>query len=242
MSEGNTKMNPVAAQPVLAPIQDTEATYPINRLFFVGRNYEDHAKEMGSETNKESPFFFTKSLSAYVPSGSTIPYPPGTKNLHHEMELVVALGKSAFEVSTETAKESIFGYACGLDMTRRDLQMEAKSKSLPWDMAKDFEKSAVLSAIGNLETIGHPTSGSIELSVNGEVRQSGDLKDLVNSPAELIAYLSNFYHLELGDLIYTGTPSGVGPVLPGDQIEGQIQGVGSISLVISSGTIAMNPR
>ena len=234
MSEGNTKMNFIASQPVLAPIQNTEATYPVNRLFFVGRNYEDHAKEMGSETNKEFPFFFTKSLSAYVPSGSTIPYPPGTKNFHHEMELVVALGKSAFEVSTETAKESIFGYACGLDMTRRDLQMEAKSKSLPWDMAKDFEKSAVLSAIGNLETIGHPTSGSIELSVNGEVRQSGDLKDLVNSPAELIAYLSNFYHLEPGDLIYTGTPSGVGPVLPGDQIEGQIQGVGSISLVISS--------
>ncbi len=189
---------------------------------------------MGSETNKEFPFFFTKSLSAYVPSGSAIPYPPGTKNFHHEMELVVAIGKPVFEVLTEAAKESIFGYACGLDMTRRDLQKDAKSKGLPWDMAKNFEKSAVLSAIGTVEAIGHPTSGLIELSVNGEIRQSGDLKGLVNSPAELIAYLSNFYHLEPGDLIYTGTPSGVGPVLPGDQIEGKIQGVGTISLTISS--------
>ena len=226
-------MNFVASSPVLVPIQNTDETYPVNRLFFVGQNYEDHAKEMGSETNKEAPFFFTKSLSAYVPSGSTIPYPPGTKNFHHEMELVVAIGKPVFEVEAEAAKESIFGYACGLDMTRRDLQMEAKSKGLPWDMAKNFEKSAVLSEIVLVETIGHPESGLIELSVNGEIRQSGDLRDLVNSPAELVAYLSSFYHLGPGDLIYTGTPSGVGPVLPGDLIEGYIQGVGTIKLSIS---------
>ena len=226
-------MNFVVSSPVLVPIQNTDETYPVNRLFFVGQNYEDHAKEMGSETNKKSPFFFTKSPSAYVPSGSTIPYPPGTKNFHHEMELVVAIGKPVFEVGIEAAKLAIFGYACGLDMTRRDLQMEAKSKGLPWDMAKDAEQSAVLSEIASVETIGHPTSGLIELSVNGEVKQSGDLRALVNSPAELIAYLSNFYHLGPGDLIYTGTPSGVGPVLPGDQIEGHIQGVGTISLGIS---------
>ena len=226
-------MNFVVSSPVLVPIQNTDETYPVNRLFFVGQNYEDHAKEMGSETNKEVPFFFTKSPSAYVPSGSTIPYPPGTKNFHHEMELVVAIGKPVFEVETEAAKESIFGYACGLDMTRRDLQMEAKSKGLPWDMAKNFEKSAVLSEIASVETIGHPESGLIELSVNGEIRQSGDLRDLVNSPAELVAYLSSFYHLGPGDLIYTGTPSGVGPVLPGDHIEGYIQGVGTIKLSIS---------
>ena len=227
-------MNFVAASPVLVPIQNTDETFPVNRLFFVGQNYENHAKEMGSETNKESPFFFTKSLSAYVPSGRTIPYPPGTKNFHHEMELVVAIGNPVFEVETEAAKQAIFGYACGLDMTRRDLQVDAKSKGLPWDIAKDFENSAVLSAIASVETIGHPTSGLIELSVNGEIRQSGDLRELVNSPVELIAYLSNFYHLGLGDLIYTGTPSGVGPVLPGDQIEGHIQGVGTISLGISN--------
>ena len=137
-------------------------------------------------------------------------------------------------METEAAKESIFGYACGLDMTRRDLQVDAKSKGLPWDMAKNFENSAVLSAIASVETIGHPTSGLIELSVNGEIRQSGDLRDLINTPSELVAYLSNFYHLGLGDLIYTGTPSGVGPVLPGDQIEGHIQGVGTISLGISN--------
>ena len=226
-------MNFVVSSPVLVPIQNTDATYPVNRLFFVGQNYEDHAKEMGSETNKEAPFFFTKSPSAYVPSGSTIPYPPGTKNFHHEMELVVAIGKSVFEVDIEAAKQAIFGYACGLDMTRRDLQMEAKSKGLPWDMAKDVEQSAVLSEIASVETIGHPTSGLIELSVNGEIRQSGDLRDLVNSPAELVSYLSSFYHLGPGDLIYTGTPSGVGPVLPGDHIEGYIQGVGTIKLRIS---------
>ena len=226
-------MNFVASPPVLVPIQNTDETYPVNRLFFVGQNYEDHAKEMGSETNKESPFFFTKSLSAYVPTGSTIPYPPGTKNFHHEIELVVAIGKPVFEVETEAAKQAIFGYACGLDMTRRDLQMEAKSKGLPWDMAKNFEKSAVLSEIVSVETIGHPTSGLIELSVNGEIRQSGDLRDLVNSPAELVAYLSSFYHLGPGDFIYTGTPSGVGPVLPGDQIKGRIHGVGRVNLSIS---------
>jgi fumarylpyruvate hydrolase len=226
-------MNFVASSPVLVPIQNTDETYPVNRLFFVGQNYEDHAKEMGSETNKEAPFFFTKSPSAYVASGSAIPYPPGTKNFHHEMELVVAIGKPVFEVETEAAKQAIFGYACGLDMTRRDLQMEAKSKGLPWDMAKDVEQSAVLSEIVSVETIGHPESGLIELSVNGEIRQSGDLRDLVNSPAELVAYLSSFYHLGPGDLIYTGTPSGVGPVLPGDHIEGYIQGVGAIKLSIS---------
>ena len=226
-------MNFVASSPVLVPIQNTDETYPVNRLFFVGQNYEDHAKEMGSETNKEAPFFFTKSPSAYVASGSTIPYPPGTKNFHHEMELVVAIGTPVFEVETEAAKQAIFGYACGLDMTRRDLQMEAKSKGLPWDMAKDVEQSAVLSEIASVETIGHPESGLIELSVNGEIRQSGDLRDLVNSPAELVSYLSSFYHLGPGDLIYTGTPSGVGPVLPGDHIEGYIQGVGTIKLRIS---------
>jgi fumarylpyruvate hydrolase len=226
-------MNFVASSPVLVPIQNTDETYPVNRLFFVGQNYEDHAKEMGSETNKEAPFFFTKSPSAYVASGSAIPYPPGTKNFHHEMELVVAIGKPVFEVETEAAKQAIFGYACGLDMTRRDLQMEAKSKGLPWDMAKDVEQSAVLSEIVSVETISHPESGLIELSVNGEIRQSGDLRDLVNSPAELVSYLSSFYHLGPGDLIYTGTPSGVGPVLPGDHIEGYIQGVGTIKLRIS---------
>jgi len=226
-------MNFVASSPVLVPIQNTDETYPVNRLFFVGQNYEDHAKEMGSKANKGSPFFFTKSPLAYVPSGSTIPYPPGTKNFHHEIELVVAIGKPVFEVETEAAKQAIFGYACGLDMTRRDLQMEAKSKGLPWDMAKDVEQSAVLSEIVSVETIGHPESGLIELSVNGEIRQSGDLRDLVNSPAELVAYLSSFYHLGPGDLIYTGTPSGVGPVLPGDDIEGYIQGVGTIKLSIS---------
>ena len=227
-------MSFVASQPVLVPIQNTQENYPVNRLFFVGQNYESHAKEMGSKANKKSPFFFTKSLSAYVPSGNTISYPPGTKNFHHEMELVVAIGKPVFEVETEAAKESIFGYACGLDMTRRDLQTDARSKGLPWDMSKDFEKSAVLSDIASVETIGHPMSGLIELSVNGEIRQSADLRELVNSPSELIAYLSNFYHLRPGDLIYTGTPSGVGPVVPGDQIEGYIQEVGTISLSISS--------
>ena len=226
-------MNFVTPPPVLVPIQNSNKTYPVNRLFFVGRNYEDHAKEMGSKTNKESPFFFTKSLSAYTPSGSTIPYPPGTEDFQHEMELVVAIGAPIFEVKTETAKDAIFGYACGLDMTRRDLQMDAKSKGLPWDMAKDTENSAALSAIVQTSEIGHPISGAIELCVNGEIKQSGNLSDLVNTGPELVAYLSDYYHLGPGDLLFTGTPSGVGPVSPGDQLEGCIEGVGEISLKIS---------
>lgn len=217
----------------LAEVKGTGARYPIRRIFCVGRNYEAHAREMGVVVDREAPFYFTKSALAYVPSGSTIPYPPGTGNYHYEMELVVAIGKAGFEIPAGDALSHVFGYACGLDMTRRDLQLAARAKQRPWDLGKDFEQSAVLSPIVPVAESGHPDRGLLELRVDGETRQSTDLSLLVWSVAELIAHLSRFYHLEPGDLIYTGTPEGVGPVVAGQTIEGSIAGLGGISLTIA---------
>lgn len=211
-------------------IKGQRLTYPINRIFCVGRNYEAHAREMGLEVDREAPFYFTKTPSAFAPSGSTVAYPPGTSNYHYEMELVVAIGSQAFGVSAEQAPEHIFGYACGLDMTRRDLQLIARQKSRPWDFGKDFEQSAVISPIVPAGECGHPASGTIELRVNGETRQSSDLELLIHSVPEVIADLSKYYHLVPGDLIFTGTPEGVGPVVAGDHLMGSIAGVGEIDL------------
>jgi fumarylpyruvate hydrolase len=199
----------------------------------VGRNYEAHAKEMGMAVDRESPFYFTKSSSSIVESGATVPYPPGTSNYHHEMELVVAIEKPAFCVSIEAALEIVFGYACGLDMTRRDLQLNARDKGRPWDLGKNFENSAVISEIVTASESGHINSGDISLSVNKEVRQSGDISDLIWNVPELIADLSKYYHLQPGDLLYTGTPAGVGPVEPGDVITGSIDKVGKIDFIIA---------
>jgi len=171
-----------------APIQGEATRFPINRIFCVGRNYEAHAREMGVQVDREAPFYFTKSPSTHVPSGATVAYPPSTENYHYEMELVVAIGKPAFRIARDQALDVVYGYACGLDMTRRDLQLVARAKQRPWDVGKDFEES--------------------------------------------IAHLSTLYHLQPGDLIYTGTPEGVGAVLPGDRIEGSIAAVGSIALTI----------
>jgi fumarylpyruvate hydrolase len=199
----------------------------------VGRNYEAHAKEMGMTVDRESPFYFTKSASSIVESGATVPYPPGTSNYHHEMELVVAIEKPAFCVSVENALEVVFGYACGLDMTRRDLQLDARDKGRPWDLGKNFEDSAVISEIVTTSESGHIKSGDISLSVNKDVRQSGDINDLIWNVPELIADLSKYYHLQPGDLLYTGTPAGVGPVEPGDVITGSIDKVGKIEFIIA---------
>ncbi len=160
-------------------IKGTELRFPVNRIFCVGRNYEAHAKEMGMAVDRESPFYFTKSASSIVESGTTVPYPPGTSNYHHEMELVVAIEKPAFCVSIEHALEIVFGYACGLDMTRRDLQLNARDKGRPWDLGKNFENSAVISEIVTARESGHINSGDISLSVNKDVRQSGDISDLI---------------------------------------------------------------
>ncbi len=184
--------------------------------------------------DRASPFYFTKSASTIVASGSTVPYPPGTRNYHHEIELVVAIDKAAFCVAVEEALEIVFGYACGLDMTRRDLQLEAREKGRPWDLGKNFENSAVISEIVPVSQSGHIQSGDIRLSVNGDLKQVGDISDLLWSVPELIADLSRFYHLQPGDLLYTGTPSGVGPVEAGDIIKGSIDQAGEIEFTLAA--------
>lgn len=208
------------------------SAYPVHRIFCVGRNYADHAKEMGVEVDRETPFYFTKSPLAIVQSGETIPYPAGTKNYHYEMELVVAIGKPVFRVEVEAAASAIYGYAAGLDMTRRDLQLEARSKSRPWDLGKDFEKSAVVAEITPAEAFGEIGPQRIVLDVNGDIKQDAHLSDLVWSVPELVSHLSGFYHLQPGDLIFTGTPAGVGPVVSGDKITGKIDGLAVVNVTI----------
>lgn len=217
-------------------VRGSKARLPVNRIFCVGRNYHAHAAEMGFTVEKSTsrPFYFTKSPAALVESGSSVPYPPGTKNYHYEMELIVAIGSPGFRVAEADAPKLIYGYGCGLDMTRRDLQTAAREQGRPWDLGKDFEHAAVVADI--VPAAGKVLStGSISLSVNGQVRQSADLGQLIWNIPELIADLSSFYHLQPGDLIYTGTPEGVGPVVAGDRIEGHIDGIGDISLVIAPG-------
>ena len=216
-------------QPAVA-VRGRGQQFPIRRIFCVGRNYEDHAREMGAVVDREAPFYFMKASDHFLASGSTVPYPPGTKNYHHEVELVVAIATDGFRVPEPRALGHVFGYACGLDMTRRDLQAVAKEKQRPWDIAKNVEQSAVLGEIAPASEIGHPSRGRIELRVNGETKQSGDLASLIHSVAAVIADLSTYYHLQPGDLIYTGTPAGVGAVKPGDRLEGSIEGVGTVAL------------
>ncbi|MCB1756805.1 MAG: fumarylacetoacetate hydrolase family protein [Gammaproteobacteria bacterium] len=220
---------------VSAAIEGSDARFPVKRIFCVGRNYMAHAAEMGTTVDKTSmePFYFTKHPSALVPSGSTVVYPPQTANYHYEMEFVVAIGKAGFEVSEDAAAELIYGYACGLDMTRRDLQLKARESGRPWDLGKDFEESAVLSPIRPSSQTGEINEGRISLAVNGETKQDSDLNLLIWNVREIIAHLSKFYHLQAGDLIYTGTPEGVGPVVAGDNISGEIDKVGSITLNIA---------
>jgi fumarylpyruvate hydrolase len=220
--------------PVAASIRGRSQRFPIRRIFCVGRNYEDHAKEMGAAVDREAPFYFTKASEHYVPSGSAIGYAPGTNNYHYEMELVVAIGNAGFRIAEAQALEHVFGYACGLDMTRRDLQTAAKEKQRPWDIGKDVEQSAVLGEIAPAADIGHPQRGRIELQVNGQTKQSSDLSFLIHGVPAVIAHLSQYYHLQPGDLIYTGTPAGVGPVKPGDRLDGSIEGVGKIALQITT--------
>ena len=223
-----------APPPITAPVRGRAERFPVRRIFCVGRNYEAHAREMGATVDREAPFYFTKASQHYVASGSTVAYPPGTINCHYEMELVVAIGAPAFRVPADRALASVFGYACGLDMTRRDLQQAAKDQRRPWDLGKDFEESAVLAEIVPAAVLGHPREGAIELRVNGETRQASDLSLLIHGVPEVVAHLSTFYHLQPGDLIYTGTPEGVGSVKAGDEIAGSIAGVGAIALTIGA--------
>jgi fumarylpyruvate hydrolase len=213
------------------PVRGTTDRLPINRLFFVGRNYHAHAVEMGKPVDKsvEMPFYFTKAPQTLVHSGATVPYPPGTQNYHHEMELVLAIGRPGFRVAQADAAALVYGYACGLDMTRRDLQLVARDKGRPWDLGKDVEQSSVVSEIVPMP--GRVLDrGRLSLTVDGQPRQQSDIAKLIWNIPELIADLSMYYHLQPGDLIFTGTPEGVGPVVAGQRIDGEIEGVGSIVL------------
>lgn len=211
--------------------------FPVRRIFCVGRNYADHAREMGAvdqADGREPPFFFMKPADALV-SGSgevAVSYPSLTANLHHEVEMIVALGAGGENLTVDAANGLIFGYAVGLDLTRRDIQAAAKAKGHPWDMGKGFDQSAVASEIVPVAVSGHPSSGCIYLSVNGETRQNGDLSDMMWKVPDIIANLSTFVRLEAGDLIYTGTPAGVGPLQRGDRLVAQVDGVGRLQALI----------
>ena len=214
------------------PVAGSEKTFPVRRIFCVGRNYAAHAAEMGHEVDREAPFYFTKTPSATVLTGATIPYPPGTNDYHHEMELVVAIGRPAFRISKEDAMSVVYGYACGLDMTRRDLQGIAKDKRRPWDIGKDFESSAVFAPASRASDVGALGDLRLRLSVNGTIRQDAALGEMVHSVPEIVADLSNYYHLAPGDVILTGTPAGVGPVVAGDVLDGRIGGLEPIHLTV----------
>lgn len=209
-----------------------DSEYPVNRIFCVGRNYAEHAREMGFEVDREAPFYFLKHAQALVPSGATVPYPPGTQNLHHEMEFVVVIGAPLFRASRDEVMDAVFGYATGLDMTRRDLQLKAREKGRPWDFGKDFEQSAVLSPITRAADFGEIADQRIWLEMDGTVRQDSKLSDLVWSVPELLADLSQYYHLRPGDVIYTGTPAGVGAVTPGSRLRGGVDGLAEVELTV----------
>jgi fumarylpyruvate hydrolase len=214
------------------PVNGTGDLFPVRRIFCVGRNYAAHAREMGHDPDREPPFFFAKPADALASDGR-FPYPQANKDVHHEIELVVALGKGGRDIPVEKALGCIWGYAVGLDMTRRDLQAEAKKAGRPWDTAKGFDASAPISAMVSAAKIGHPSKGAIWLDVNDERRQSGDLAQLIWRIDETISYLSGLFTLAPGDLIFTGTPAGVGAVRPGDRLHGHVDGVGDLRVEVT---------
>ncbi|WP_066732723.1 fumarylacetoacetate hydrolase family protein [Cupriavidus sp. D384] len=213
-------------------VAGSQARFPIRRVFCVGRNYAAHAREMGKDPDREPPFFFTKPADAVVAAEGTVPYPPLTENLHHEIELVVAIGKAGANVKPEQALDLVWGYGVGVDMTRRDLQDVAKKMSRPWDWSKSFDASGPCGPLQPASAIGHPAKGAIWLKVNGETRQQGDLTELIWPVADVIAYISEAMTLQPGDLIFTGTPAGVGALNPGDAVTAGVEGVGEIAFTI----------
>jgi fumarylpyruvate hydrolase len=213
-----------------------EERFPVHRVFCVGRNYAAHAREMGKDPDREPPFFFMKPSAAVVdaarPTG--VPYPPKTSNYHHEIELVVAIGKGGRDISVSGALDHVYGYAVGLDMTRRDLQLEARDKGRPWEFGKSFARSAPIGMLHRAQDIGHPSSAAITLTVNGQPRQSSDIAKLIWSVSECIAYLSEYEALEPGDVIMTGTPEGVNAVVSGDTMRGAIAGLGEVEVRVEA--------
>ncbi len=220
-----------AWQPPSLPVAGTAERFPVRRIYCVGRNYAAHAREMGAD-EREPPFFFLKPADTIVQNGATIPYPSNTAKLHYEAELVAAIGAGGRDIAVEEANHHVFGYAVGIDLTRRDLQDEAKRMRRPWDMGKGFDRSAPCGEIAPAAAIGHPASGEIWLEVNGARKQHGDIADMIWNTPECIAYLSGLMELFPGDLIYTGTPEGVGAVASGDAIEVHVAGVGDLNLKI----------
>lgn len=216
------------------PIAGSEQRFPVRRIFCVGRNYAAHAREMGKDPDRDPPFFFTKPTDAVVQDGETIPYPRLTRNFHFEAELVLAIGKGGVDVAESEALEHVFGYAVGNDLTRRDLQLAARDQGRPWDWGKAFDRSAVCGPIHPVSTVGHPDSGEIRLTVNGEEKQKADLAELIWSIPEIIAILSQSMRIEPGDLVYTGTPAGVGPLVAGDVCVVSIAGLGSVTTTIAA--------
>ena len=210
--------------------------FPVRHIFCVGRNYAEHAKEMGGDAAKEPPFFFTKAADSIVPvvppSVGRIAYPMATRNFPHELELVVAIGASGANIAAADAQRLVYGYAVGLDMTRRDLQNDMREKKRPWDIGKSFAQAAPIAPISPVAQTGVLTRGDVTLRVNGEVRQHGDLSDMIWDVPHMVEFLSRLYRLEPGDLVFTGTPSGVGPVVPGDKLEGRIAGLAPLSIEI----------
>lgn len=212
------------------PVAGRAERFPVGRIYCVGRNYADHAREMGHDPDREPPFFFMKAADSIVQDNAVLAYPVGSRDVHHEIELVVAIGKGGRNISVDKALEHVWGYGIGLDMTRRDIQGEAKKMGRPWEMGKSFDESAPVSALRPASEIGHPARGAITLRVNGVLRQQGDLAMQVWNVPEQIAYLSSLITLQPGDLIFSGTPAGVGPIQPGDKLEGHIDGVGDLTV------------
>lgn len=211
------------------PVRGSDKLFPVHRIYCIGRNYAAHAVEMGHDPDKEPPFFFQKNPDNLL-VGQDFPYPPESSDVHYELEMVVGLAKGGKNIPIETALEHVFGYGVGLDMTRRDLQNEAKKQGRPWEVGKAFEQSAPCSELMPVSAIGHPDQGAIWLKVNGELRQEGDLNQMLWKTAEQISILSRFFELQPGDLIMTGTPSGVGPVKRGDKLEGHVAGVCNLTV------------
>ncbi len=213
-------------------VADSDDRIPVRRIFCIGRNYAAHAREMGRDPDREPPFFFLKPADAVVEDGATIPYPPQTENLHYEAELVAVIGKGGVNIAEADALSHVWGYGVGNDLTRRDLQLVAREQGRPWDLGKGFDRSAPIAPIHPVSKVGHPSKGSIKLTVNGEVKQDADLSELIWSIPEMISILSHSMELKAGDLIMTGTPAGVGPLVPGDVCVVTIEGVGELTTTI----------
>ncbi len=222
---------PAPPQAAIA-VAGTNKKFPVRRIWCVGRNYEEHIREMGQDV-REPPFFFSKPADAIVPDGGSVPYPPLTKDMHHEVELVVALKSVGRNIKPERALDCVFGYGVGIDLTRRDLQIASRNMKRPWEIGKAFDASAPCGALAPASKIGHPAKGRIALKVNGQIRQDSDLAQMIWSVPEVIAKLSETVELAAGDVIMTGTPSGVAATVAGDRIECEIEGVGQLTVTIA---------